>query len=213
MTMRASLAATAAALAFAAPALAVDVGHVDEFASAGNLESWGGGAFYSNPGTGGVGGANDGYLRVETPFEAQLAARSQSSVYVGDWIAAGATGLSFYLRDEGGTGDLEIHVGIGVGFSNFWQSNVGFHPTDEWTQFTVDFSDPSQWTQIIGAGSFEEALMSTDRVLFRHDLAPFTHLPDFIFGSFGLDRVAILPAPGAGALLGLSALAAARRRR
>lgn len=200
----------------AAAALAVDVGHVDEFAAADDFAGWGGGSFsYTNPGTGGVGGADDGFLYVNNAGfgSAQLGTRSGSAAYAGDWIADGATGVSFYLRNMSGTSTLEIHFGIGLAFGNFWQYNVGFNPTDEWQQFSVDFSDPSMWTQTIGSGTFEEALGFTDRILFRHDLAPFMQQPDFIEAGFGLDRVVILPTPGAAGLLGLSTLVALRRRR
>jgi hypothetical protein len=200
----------------AAAALAVDVGHVDEFAAADDLANWGGGAFsYTNPGTGGVGGADDGFLHVSNVgFAAsQLGVRSGNTAYAGDWIADGATGVSFYLRNMSGDDALEIHFGIGLAFSNFWQLNVGFSPTDEWQQFSVDFTDPGNWTQTIGGGTFEEALQNADRILFRHDVSPFMQQPDAIEAGFGLDRVVILPAPGAAGVLGLSTLVALRRRR
>lgn len=199
----------------AASALAVNVGNVDEFSVAGDLENWGGGSTsYSNPGTGGVGGANDGYLRVENDlFEAQLGARALDAAYTGDWTAAGATGLSFWLRDVSQTNPIEIHVGIGQAFGNFWLYTPGFNLTSEWQEFSVDFSDPSQWTRIIGGGTFEDALTVVDRVLFRHDLAPFNQQPNFIMAGFGIDRITILPTPGAAGVLGLATLAALRRRR
>jgi len=199
----------------AAAALAVDVGNVDEFAAAGDFENWGGGSFsYTNPGTGGVGGAGDGFLFVNNDLgAAQLGTRSADAAYIGDWVAAGATGVSFWLRDMTGSGEIEIHLGIGAAFSNFWQYNVGFNLTDEWQQFTVTFDDPSMWTQTQGGATLEETLQNVDRILFRHDLAPFMQQPDFIQAGFGLDRVAILPAPGAAGVLGLAALAGARRRR
>ncbi len=199
----------------AASALAVDVGNVDEFATAGDLENWGGGSLiYTNPGTGGVGGAGDGYLRVENDiFAAQLGARALDAAYNGDWLAAGATGLSFWLRDESLTNPIEIHVGIGQAFGNFWLNTQGFTLTSEWQQFSVDFSNPGEWTQIIGGGTFEDALTVVDRVLFRHDVAPFNQQPNFIQAGFGIDRVTILPTPGVAGVLGLASLAALRRRR
>ncbi len=206
----------AAGLVPAAASLAVDVGHVDEFAAFDDLANWGGGSFsYTNPGTGGVGGDNDGFLYVNNAgFGAsQLGTRSGNAAYAGNWIADGATGVSFYLRNMSGTSTLEIHFGIGLAFGNFWQYNIGFNPTDDWQQFSVDFTDPGNWTQIIGGGTFEEALGFSDRILFRHDLSPFMQQPDFIEAGFGLDRVVILPAPGAAGILGLSMLVALRRRR
>src|SRR5690606_21554280 len=82
-------------------ALAVDVGHVDEFAAADQLHDWSGGTFHSNPGTGGVGGPNEGYLRIESFANSNFGTRSSSLPYIGDWIADGATGVAFWLRNEG----------------------------------------------------------------------------------------------------------------
>lgn len=195
-------------------ALAVDVGHLDSFSVAGELNGWGGGSFvYDNPGTGGVRGANDGFLLVSNPVPINFAARSGSSAYAGDWIEAGATGISFWLRDVGGTGDLEIHLGIGLAFSNFWLNTTPLRPTDEWQQFTITFDDPSQWTRIIGGGSFENALRNADRILFRHDTPPFGRNPPLHAGGLGIDEIRILPTPGAAGVLALGGLAVARRRR
>lgn len=195
-------------------ALAVDVGHLDSFSVAGELNGWGGGSFiYDNPGTGGVHGANDGFLLVSNPVPINFAARSGSSAYAGDWIEAGATGISFWLRDVGGTGDLEIHLGIGLAFSNFWQSNIALRPTDEWQEFTITFDDPSQWTRIIGGGSFENALRNADRILFRHDTPPYGRNPPLHAGGLGIDEIRILPTPGALGVMALAGLCASRRRR
>lgn len=195
-------------------ALAVEVGHLDSFSVPGELNGWGGGSFvYDNPGTGGVHGANDGFLLVSNPVPINFAARSGSAAYAGDWIEAGATGISFWLRDVGGTGDLEIHLGIGLAFSNFWQSNIALRPTDEWQEFTITFDDPSQWTRIIGGGTFEGALRNADRILFRHDTPPYGRNPPLHAGGLGIDEIRILPTPGAAGVLALGALATARRRR
>lgn len=184
------------ALALAAsPALAVDVGHVDEFAAADDTANFSGGSFHSNPGTGGVGGANDGYLQLENFSPGRFGTRSASIPYIGDWTMDGATGVAFWLRNISGAA-FEIHFSLGTS-QNFWQYNIGHIPTSEWQRFIVTFDNPADWTRIVGAGSFAECLEFTDRIHLRHDLPPFFQQPNTIAGVLGIDRIKILGAcPG-----------------
>lgn len=167
-------------------------GFVEEFAS--TTGTWGGGAVFSNPGTGGAGGAGDGYLRVETFSPGNLGTVSFGPEYAGDWRASGVTALRLRLREEGG-GGLEIHVGLGHSL-NFWDYTEGFVPVaGVWTAFTADLADSTRWTRIIGTGPFAEALQNADRLRVRHDLAPLVQTPDPQEGAFGLDRVELLAGP------------------
>src|SRR5262245_46700576 len=54
---------------------------------------WGGGANYTNPGSGGLGGASDGFLLFSTPSNMmhKLGASSFDLPYAGDWVASGIT--------------------------------------------------------------------------------------------------------------------------
>src|SRR6185503_8976651 len=105
-----------------------------------SLEGWGGGATYSNPGTGGVGGAGDGFLMVNRPLIGNLGTTSQGTEYVGNWTAAGIVAVKLWLKDVGGNQALEIHFAIGNG-GNFWQYNLGFLPPEaNWQEFTVDLT-------------------------------------------------------------------------
>ena len=169
-------------------------GFMDHIAS--GLGSWGGGDVYSNPGTGGVFGAGDGFLDVSTlppSFQTNLGARSLDPAYQGDWTAAGIAKVKFSLKDVGVAEPLEIHFGIGNG-ANFWQYDVGFVPTTSaWTEFTVDLTSPS-WTQIVGTGTFASALAATDRILIRHDSAPFSQFPKAIQAEVGIDEIKLLGA-------------------
>jgi hypothetical protein len=129
---------------------------------------------------------------------------------LGDLAADGVTGISFYLSELSVDDGLEIHVGVGAAFSNVWISNAGFSaPTNGWALVSVDLTDASQWTQTQGAGTFADALASSDFLLFRHDVAPLTQFPEFVTGDFGVDEITMVPEPAslltllvAGCLLG-----------
>ena len=154
-----------------------------------SLQGWGGGAELDNPGTGGVGGAGDGFLLVSTPFPAHLGTNSMGSEYAGDWIAAKITIVRLWLNDVNAAEPLEIHFAIGNAF-NFWEYNVGFvPPSNAWQEFIVDLSSSENFTHIIGQGTFEGALHAVDRIHLRHDLAPFIQSPDLMKGDFGVDRL------------------------
>lgn len=175
--------------------------------------------------SGGVGGAGDPYIQISSdPLTGFVAAFSAVAEVTGNLPADGVTGYSFWLRDTGANDDLEIHVGVGIAFVNVWLSIPGFNPPDgQWQRFGVDLTDPSQWVQIIGSGTFQEALAGSNRLLFRHDVPPLVQLPEAVVGEFGLDRITVLPrkVPSlatwggsvlAAALLAVGALGLARRR-
>jgi hypothetical protein len=156
-----------------------------------SLGGFGGGAVTSNPGTGGNSGAGDGYLQVSTgPAPANLGTMAATSDYTGDWTAAGVTQIRLWLNDVGNPDPLEIHVALGTGSTNFWQCNTGFIPPNgSWAPFTVDLTNPANFTQIIGTGTFAAALHAVDKVLIRHDRAPYVQSPDPIAADFGIDGI------------------------
>jgi hypothetical protein len=153
-----------------------------------STQNWGGGSSVTNPGTGGRGGAGDGFLLVAAPAGGHLGTRSLGAPYIGDWKAAGITFVRFSINDVGADQPLEIHFAIGNG-ANFWQSTAGFSPPEgAWGEMTIDLT-AENFTQIIGTGTFDAALQNVDRIHFRHDLAPFTQEPDPIQGEFGIDNL------------------------
>jgi hypothetical protein len=155
--------------------------------------NWSGGSTYGNPGTGGVDGVGDGYLLMSEPFSGRMGTFSTSAEYVGDWIGAGVTQVKFSLDDVNAPQNLEIHFSIGAGPTNFWQYNEGFVPLpNQWTEFVVDLTDASKFTQIIGSGTFTDALQHVDRIHLRNDKAPFQQLPDPITGDVGIDHLQLL---------------------
>jgi len=183
------IAATAVLLSASRTAAGPSLGFVEDWPGT-SLATWAGGATLSNPGTGGAGGAGDGFLMISTAGPGNLGANSSGAQYAGDWTAAGIGRVDLSLRDIGAPQALEIHFAIGSA-TNFWQYNPGFVPTSQWTQFTVDLTSPGNFTRIIGSGTFAAALGSVDHILIRHDRAPFVQAPDMIQGDFGLDRVTL----------------------
>jgi hypothetical protein len=178
-----ALLALPAVPAAAAPTL----GFIEKWSNTGDITSWGGGATNTNPGTNGKDGAGDGYLQVATQTVGRLGSVSFGTEYMGNWQAAGIAGIRVFLRDVGTDDPLEIRFGIGNRF-NFWQYNPAFDPpAGSWAEFVVDLRSASNFTQIIGTGTFDAALQATDRVHLRHDLAPFAQEPDQIQGDFGID--------------------------
>lgn len=196
--------------AWAAPVL----GFVETFPGT-STSSWTSAAMNTNPGTGGAGGAGDGYLAVSRTVAAQLGTFSPGPEYVGDWIAANINKVNLRLNDVGVDQGLAIHFCIGNA-SNFWLYNVIFFPPENaWGLFSVDLTDSANYTHIInldGKG-FQFALRNTDRVHIRHDASPYEQTPDPMIGDFGIDNVELtnskvdvqpLP-PGVGRAVALAA--------
>ncbi len=214
MRTHAWIAAIGCAALAPAPALAVVDGFVEDFAS--GTAGWSSQISNTNPGSGGVGGAGDGFLRLDlaTPFAFGSAGRGPN--YTGDYLAAGITAIELSLNDVDSDQEFEIHVAIGNP-ANFWQFNTPFVPPEEsWGDFVVDLTDASGWTQLSGTDTLENALRSADRLLVRHDPAPFAavgQMPDPIAGEMGIDRIRFVPGPSVIGMLGAASLGALRRRR
>jgi hypothetical protein len=203
--LRASLLASALTLWLLAPLAhgAPMLGFTEHWTGT-SLDGWGGGDNYSNPGAGGVLGAGDGFLVFSTPGPPpasinNLGAQSAGAEYAGDWEAAGITQVRFWLNDVGNADPLEIHFALGNSAAgNFWQYNVGFIPAHgSWTPFFVDLGSPANFTQIIAGtpgSTYDDALKQVDRVLIRHDLAPYVQSPDPIQADVGVDELVLADA-------------------
>ncbi len=194
-------------------AFAAVPGYVVDF-NEGSTDPFYSGATMDWHASGGVGGADDGWISVVRETPGNLGAATSDLNIVGNLTADGVTGYSFWLRDLGSPQPLNIHVLIGDPFISFWQTNFSFTPVSgEWREYSIDFSDPSQWSRTQGDGTFAEALANSGRLLFRYDQPPYQNNPDPVVGGFGLDRITVLPEPASLILMGAGALVAARRRR
>lgn len=193
-----------------APALGAIAGYTEDFNT--GLGGWGGGATLELFASGGAGGAGDGYLLVSNNPD-QLATRNNSAPYTGDLIADGVTGISFWLNDLGEQDTLRIRVAVGNP-GNFWVTSAEFSPgADQWSMFEVDLTDAGAWELLQGAGTFEDALRSTNRVQFRNSPLPGDPAPPDGIAEFGLDRITLVPTPsGLGMMLMLGVVGARRKR-
>jgi hypothetical protein len=190
----------ALALSAGTAAAAPVVGFIEEFPGT-STASWSGGTPFSNPGTGGYLGAGDGYLELSQSVPSDFGVKAGEALgpeYVGNWTAAGITKVRVWMNDVGADDAFEMHFAIGNGdrFSptaNFWQYNVFLHPPlHAWGMYDVDLTSGANWTQLLGTGTFANALTVVDRILIRHDLAPYLPLPnhpDFIAGDVGIDHL------------------------
>jgi flagellar hook capping protein FlgD len=185
-----SAAVLAPATACANPVL----GFIEEFPGT-SVGSFSGGTPFSNPGTGGYLGPADGFLLLENTAPAALGSRGTGLEYAGNWTAAGITQIRVWLNDVGADDPLDIHLSIGngtAGTANFWQYDVGFSPPlHAWGEYVMDLSG-TNWTRILGSGTFSSALTNVDRVHLRHDPPPFAMIPnqpDAIAGDVGIDHL------------------------
>jgi hypothetical protein len=171
--------------AFAGPT----IGFVEHWSTPGSTSGWYSQAENTNPGTGGADGVADGFLRVARSGGLPLSSHSNGLEFYGDWLAANVNRIRLRLNDVDANQAFEVHVGIGNS-GNFWLYKPGFIPPEHaWAQFTVDLSDSSQFEHIISWDylGFAGALQNVDRVLVRHDLAPYIQQPDPIDGELGID--------------------------
>jgi hypothetical protein len=159
-----------------------------------SVDGWGGGTATSNPGTGGIDGAGDGYLLVSSAFRTRFGTFSLGPEYFGDWVAAGITQVRVLLNDVNNADVFEIHFSIGHASINFWQYNIGLIPPhNQWGEYVVNLASSANWTQIQGTdGDFTGALQNVDRVHLRHDSAPFLMAPDSTMGDLGIDHLQLL---------------------
>ena len=190
------------------------LGTVEDFNGGGAAGFGGGSQSYVHSSTGGVGGVGDGYLTIANTSSGKLGVFTSRAEFTGDLLADGASGFSFWLNDVGNDDPLDIHVSVGANHQNVWQSLNGFLPPEnDWEKFSVDVIDESDWVQIIGSGTFADAILNSDRLLFRHDVAPFVRRPAEIDADFAVDRIAVVPEPSAALTLLLGCMLAGCRRR
>ena len=199
----------------AGQARAVTPGFVENFSAAGTA-GWGGSIGATNPGTSGVGGAGDGFLRLAHTAPGNFGAMNTGADYLGDWDAAGIAQVSFYLNDVETDQDFSFHLLLstpGGSSGTTWQHNVGLNPPNgQWQQYAIDLGDETQWTRIRGDLSLAQVRQNVGTLHFRHDLAPYFTSPDPLAGELGIDSIALVVPEPASALFLLAPLLLRRRR-
>ncbi len=220
MTLRAT--AVAAVLAGAGSATALTVPFTETFAA--GPEGWrqgdnspavwtptggpDGSAFIGGPAS--LADQDDG----DTPVFVRGAASNGASggAFAGNWITGGVTELRFDVRHSFPT-PLNIFARIAA---NPFPGAVAveFAPVlpNTWTTISVAIDPANPQFVTFEDTSFEAVFDDIDRIQFG------VVVPDGFGGNptpfdLQVDNVAILPTPGAAALLGLAGLAATRRRR
>ena len=165
---------------------------------------------------GGALGAADGYMEVVAELEDSYLTRITSGALTGatgDYVAMGIMSVSFALNELAVDEGLTIHLGFGNP-DNFWITRVAFDAdADTWSFYTVDFVE-SEFVQVIGEASFEDALSAVNRLQFRYHDATIQSIPDSAVGAIGVDEVRlIVPGVGSSAAFALAGALGLRRRR
>ncbi|MFM1867611.1 MAG: hypothetical protein RL591_1019 [Planctomycetota bacterium] len=148
-----------------------------------------------------------------TVIRAQQSYGSSGGAYVGNWIAAGVTGVSFSFRHNLSeavtvTGRFATPVNT-PGASTI--SSVAVLP-NTWTTISFDLREGSSDIISLGGGTYSAIFSNIGNMQFGFTV-PTALAGQNIDGSFDLTNFAIVPAPGALALLGLAGLAGLSRRR
>ncbi|MFK7959488.1 MAG: hypothetical protein AB8G96_03110 [Phycisphaerales bacterium] len=145
-----------------------------------------------------------------TAFRAQDEFGSSDGRFEGDWIAAGATQLSFFVRHDGAA-PLNVFARF-AGPANFpGAAGVVFQPVlpGTWTEVFIDVTESS--AQLVLEGSTHADVFSN----IGHLQIGFTP-GEADFGTtvqFDIDGVRLVPAPAGLAMLSIAGLVAGRRRR
>lgn len=155
------------------------------------------------------------------PFFGALAFRGDADLgasggaFVGDYLAGGIDTLSFDIRVDG-PGPLGIAARIALPGNT--PSIIAFLPgvvgPGAWQTVSLDLSPDSPFIQIGGVpGSTTPEAVLSDVENLQILVTSVTGGPTSGFTTVSIDNIAITPAPGAVALLGLGGLAASLRRR
>lgn len=189
---------TTALLLFPAAAFAQAPGLTQSFPGTALFGWFGGSDSYSNPGAGGVQGASDGYLSVTNLAASNFGAADFGANFSGNLSGNNIGGIVVWLRQFDGVENMEIHLALGLPRDNFWQFNAPLLPSRTgWSRHYIRLSNanPAQWTQIqsLGAATLAQAISNNQRLLFRHDRAPFVNNPDPIAGVLGIDEIRLTP--------------------
>ena len=146
-------------------------------------------------------------------IRAQQSYGSSGGGYIGNWLAAGVTGITFQFRH-----DLAEAINVTGRFAsaaNFpGAAVVSFTPVlpNTWTTISIDLT-PTSPNFVSFEGSTHAAVFSSIANMQLGFTVPASMVGQNIDGHFDLANFSIVPAPAAFALLGLGSMGASRRRR
>jgi hypothetical protein len=148
-----------------------------------------------------------------TVIRAQQSYGSSGGAYVGNWIAAGVTGVSFSFRHNLSeaitvTGRFATPINT-PGASTV--SSIAVAP-NTWTTVSFDLREGSSDIISLGGGTYAAIFSNIGNMQFGFTV-PAALAGQNIDGSFDLTNFAIVPAPGALALLAIAGWTGLSRRR
>lgn len=150
-----------------------------------------------------------------TIFRGQDDFDASGDAFVGNYLASGINRISFDFRHNAGQDlGIALRVASSNNFPAFAVELDGPVASGEWVTLSFDLSFFNPLLTIEGAptpDAFNAIMQSIGNIQVSADRPDGLSTPLVV--DFDLDNVAITPAPGAMALLGLGGLAATRRRR
>lgn len=147
-----------------------------------------------------------------TVIRAASSVGSSGGAYVGDWIDAGVTGVSFWFRhDLAEPVQLSLRVAPATNFPG-GSAYGAIVAANEWTQVHFDLTPSSaQWVSFSGT-SWAAVMQSIANIQIGF-LVPEALAGQDVVGRFDMTDFAIVPAPVATAVLLMGAATGSRRRR
>ncbi len=221
MSLQPRIVGVVVAVAVAAPALAVVVPFTEDFPT--DAANWrqndsvtplvwsatggpDGGAYASadfNFVTTGA-GATPAIIRGQDAFD------SSNDAFVGDWLSAGVTELSFDIRHNAGV-PMTIFARAATSTNFPGAGAIEFTPVPSGVWTTISFPIvPSAWV-LEGPFSFGSVFGAVGNVQIGADPGALANVDQVV--TFDVDKISIVPTPGALALAGVCGLVGLRRRR
>ncbi len=195
-------------LAIASQAFAVSL-HSPETFESGASGDWSGGVAFNNVLDAPAGG---GTRSLEVSTSTRLAFHNQSSVYSGDYLSAGATGIQVWMRNPG---TLPLTMRIVLHSNNQidrWTSAtpLTLAAGSGWTSHTFSIAE-SELLHVQGTQTYSQSLSDVWRLMFRHDTTGSANGTNIPGGIVRLDNVEVVPEPATLSALALGLLGARRR--
>lgn len=205
----------AAGMALAPHAHAIDLNTLDTFQDQ-SVQNWLGGTSITNK-PGGRGGAADRYVQVDSNGNAsgagsRLAFHNSDARWIGDFAAAGVTGVQFDAANFGPLG-VELRVVLFSSGSR-WTSvqSVALPAGSAWQTITIPINQAAL-TRVLGTNPWPDSITNVSQFMIRHDPGSASSGGAAIDATIGFDNIRVVPTPGAASMLVGVGLLVGRRRR